>query len=350
MKIFKYLIYLILLFGIGGAILISTDKGEYTTSGTKTIEAPREMVYTYFRNWENWKAWHKRWTEDSTTSLHSEDNTLEWASKNEMYEKGKAKLTKSIPYSVIAFNTKIATSSGEMEQQNKIELKKEGERNTKIEWNSKVKLSFWQKVKVRFGKGDKYIHSETDLFLSSLETLESILISKMNEHHSEVVGMTLLPAANYIHTASSNTKENFIALATQKINQLYSYTEQYGIPVKDVPEIIIHKLENNQQNLLFSVALALPAEYELKIENPELVIGTFEEQSALKTTLIGNYKYWEETLNQGIEYLEKQRLEYPLEEGIVIKWINFKQLPVNPAEWLTEIYIPAYEPQTLVIP
>lgn len=350
MKTIKYLVYLLLLLGIGGTILISTDKGRFTKTETATIQAPQEMVYDAIRKWGNWKTWHKRWTDDPTTSLHTEATVLEWASKNKMYENGRAEFTKSIPYKTIAFDTEIETGSGEMTEHNKISLNKTGELETEVKWESEIILSFWQKAAVRLGRGDKYIDSETDLFITSLPNLESILNEKMSERNSEVMGITELPTRNYIHSATASNKKNFIATARKRINQLYDYTEQHGIPVKGEPEIIIHKIENNNHNLLFSVALPILDEYELNLDNPEIVIGTFESRSTLKTTLKGDYKYWEEAFELGTQYLEENRLDYPLEEGIVLKLTNYKELPVNPAEWLTELYIPAYEPETINIP
>lgn len=350
MKTIKYIIYLLLLLIIGGAILISTDKGEYTKTETTTLHAPQEMVYDALRKWNNWKLWHIRWTEDPTTSLHTEAAVLEWASNNKLYENGRAEFSKSIPYTTIEYDAEIETSSGVMKEHTKISLEKLGKLETEVKWESRITLSFWQKVAVRLGNGEKYIDSETNLFITSLATLGSNLNEKMSEHNSEVMGITELPERSYIHSATASNRDNFIATARKRIQQLYNYTDHHGIPVKGSPEIIIHKRENNNRNFLFSVALPLIDGYELNIENPEIVIGVFESRSTLKTSLKGDYKYWGETLELGIEYLEEQRLDYPLEEGIVLKLINYKELPVNPAEWLTEIYIPAYEPMTLSIP
>lgn len=343
MKVIKYLIYLILLLVIGGAILISTDKGEYNLTKEITLNAPKEMVYDELKNWEHWKSWHKRWTDDKTTSLDSQGSNLVWASNNKMYEKGEATFTKNIPHQTLEFDTDIKTSLGSMTQHNKINLTEVGELSTAVKWESNITLSFWQKLAVRLGKGDKYIHSETDLFISSLIGLDSILAEKMNVYNVEVLGLTTLPERNYIHTATASNNENFIATARKKIDELYNYTKEYGIPINGEPIVIIHKRENNNQNFLFSVALPLPDGYELKLDNPEIVIGVYESQSTLKTSLKGNYNYWENALETGLEYAKHQRLEYSLEEGIVLKWINYKDLPVNPANWITELYIPAYE-------
>ncbi|HLS10593.1 MAG TPA: hypothetical protein VK050_00370 [Flavobacteriaceae bacterium] len=343
MKVLKYLIYLILLLLIGGAILISTDKGQYKVTKEITLNAPKEMVYDVFKNWEHWQSWHKRWTDDKTTSLDSQGNSLVWASNNKMYEKGEATFTKNIPYKTLEFDTDIKTNLGTMTQQNKINLTGLGELSTEVKWESSVTLSFWQKLAVRLGKGDKYIQSESDLFVSSLLMLDSKLVEKMNLRNAEVLGLTILPKRNHIHTATASNKENFIATARKKIDQLYSYTKEYGIPINGDPLVVIHKRENNNQNFLFSVALPLIDGYELNLENPEIVIGVFKSRSTLKTSLKGNYKYWEEALELGIEYIKQQQLESPLEEGIVLKWVNYKDLPVNPAEWVTEVYIPAYE-------
>lgn len=350
MRTIKYFIYLLLLLGIGGTILISTDKGEFTKSETTSIHAPQEMVYDALRKWEHWKDWHKRWTDDPTTSMHSQTTTLEWASKNKMYKNGQVELVKSIPYRAIEHTAEIETKSGKKIEHNKISLRKVGPLETEVTWHSEITLSFWQKLAVRLGRGDKYIDFETDLFLASLDHLEAILVDQMNQHHSEVMGITELPERNYIHSATTSTKQNFIPTARKRIKQLYDYTERYAIPVKGDPEIIIHKIDTKQQHFLFSVALPILDEYQLNLEDAEILIGTFEARPTLKTSLKGDYKYWEETLALGIQYLDEHRLDYPLEEGIVLRWTNYNELPVNPAEWVTELYIPAYEPQTLIIP
>lgn len=346
MKVIKYLIYLILLFVIGGAILISTDQGMFTKTETMVLNAPKEMVYDAFKNWKNWKVWHKRWTDDQTTSLDSQGEKLVWASNNKMYEKGEATFTKNIPYKTLEFEVAIKTSAGTMTQENKINLEERGELETEVKWTSEVQLSFWQKAMLKLGKGDKYINAETDLFMTSLSALDSMLVHKMNEHNSEVLGLTLFPERNYIHTASLSNKENFISIARKKLDQLYDYVEEYGIPINGAPIVIIHKRENNDRNYLFSVGLPLIDGYALNLDNPEIVIGVFEAGSTLKTSLKGNYKYWEEALKLGIAYLETQHLEYALEEGIILEWSNYKELPVNPAEWLTNVYLPVDTPET----
>ena len=348
MKIVKYIIYLIILLGIGGAILISTDKGEFSKSETIILQAPKDMVYDALKNWDNWKSWHKRWTEDPTTSLSSSGNVLEWVRNNKMYEKGEASFSKNIPYKTLEFDTDIKTSSGTMTQHNRINLKELREFETEVKWESDIVLSFWQKVKVRLGKGEEYISSETDLFVSSLSTLDSMLNDRMSLHNSEIIGLTTLPERNYIHMATASNQDNFIATARKKIKRLYDYTERYGIPVKGAPIVLIHKRENSNRNYLFSVALPLPDEYALNLDDPEIVIGVFESRSTLKTSLKGNYKYWEETLDLGVSYLEQQGFDAPLEEGIILMWTNYMDLPVNPAEWLTEVYIPAYDSDTWI--
>lgn len=348
MKVVKYIVYLIILLAIGGAILISTDKGEFTIINTKTVQAPKSMVYDALKNWDTWGEWHKRWTEDPTTSLSSNEEVLEWASNNKIYKKGIATFSKKIPYKTLEFDTEIEAGTGTLTQFNTINLKELGEFQTEVTWETEIKLSFWPKLEMRLGRGSHYLNSETELFISSLSTLDSLLNDRMNQHNSEVMGITLLPERNYIHVATASNKDNFIATARKKIKRLYDYTERYGIPVKGAPIVIIHKRENNNRNYLFSVALPLPDEYALNLEDPEIVIGAFEARSALKTSLKGNYKYWEETLDLGVNYLEQQGFDVPLEEGIILKWTNYKDLPVNPAEWLTEIYIPAYESETLL--
>ena len=60
MKIFKYLLFLILILLIGGAIYFGTKDGSFAVTETKIMNAPAELVYDQvkdFKNWKNWGPW-----------------------------------------------------------------------------------------------------------------------------------------------------------------------------------------------------------------------------------------------------------------------------------------------------
>src|SRR5690625_6736765 len=118
--------------------------------------------------------------------------------------------------------------------------------------------------------------------------LDYMLVEKMNLHNAEVLRLTTLPKRNHIHTATASNKENFKATARKKIDQLYSYTKEYGIQINGDPLDVIHKRENNNQNFLFYGDLAEIEGYELNLENPQIVIDVFKSCYTEKPALIAN--------------------------------------------------------------
>ena len=55
MKLIKYVIFLILLFIIGGTIFFGTNDRKFDVSETKVINAPAELIYDQVKDFNNWQ-------------------------------------------------------------------------------------------------------------------------------------------------------------------------------------------------------------------------------------------------------------------------------------------------------
>lgn len=63
MKIFKSLLFLVLILVIGALIYVAVQPNDYNVTRTKTINAPVEIVYNNimdFKNWEHWSSWAEK--------------------------------------------------------------------------------------------------------------------------------------------------------------------------------------------------------------------------------------------------------------------------------------------------
>ena len=87
MKILKYLLFLILIVVIAGAIYFGTKDGSFDVSKTKVIDAPAEVVYNNvkdFRNWEQWGPWMEEDTNMTITyaeKTEGEGASYSWKSE-----------------------------------------------------------------------------------------------------------------------------------------------------------------------------------------------------------------------------------------------------------------------------
>lgn len=88
MKILKYLLLLLLVVLVAGAIYVATRPNDYDVARSKVIKAPVERVFNNineFKNWEAWGPWHD---EDSTIVVTYNEQTsgvganYSWTSKD----------------------------------------------------------------------------------------------------------------------------------------------------------------------------------------------------------------------------------------------------------------------------
>ncbi|WP_053002387.1 SRPBCC family protein [Kordia jejudonensis] len=88
MKILKYLLLLLLVVLVAGAIYVATRPNDYDVARSKVINAPVESVFNNineFKNWEAWGPWHD---EDSTIVVTYNEQTsgvganYSWTSKD----------------------------------------------------------------------------------------------------------------------------------------------------------------------------------------------------------------------------------------------------------------------------
>ena len=83
MKFIKFLLFLVLIAIIAGAIYFATQDGTYQIESSREINAPKEVVYEIvqdLKTWEDWGPWKK---EDPTMVFSYRDKTVgEGASYN----------------------------------------------------------------------------------------------------------------------------------------------------------------------------------------------------------------------------------------------------------------------------
>src|SRR5690606_37555571 len=71
-----------------------------------------------------------------------------------------------------------------------------------------------------------------------------------------------------------------------------------------------------------------------------VVCGFMEPVSAVKISLKGNYDHLPEAYTKGRQYIEKNDLSIDLNGKMFEVYISNPDEVPNPADWLTEIYIP----------
>ena len=88
MKILKYVLLLLLVLLVAGAIFIATRPNDYDVVRTKVIEAPVSVVFNNINDYKNWESWGPWMEEDSTIVVTYNEQTsgvganYSWTSEN----------------------------------------------------------------------------------------------------------------------------------------------------------------------------------------------------------------------------------------------------------------------------
>ena len=104
MKVFKYLLFLLLIIVIGLSVYIAVQPNSFEVKRERTINAPNAVIYNNvidFKNWEAWSSWVEK---DSTTKITLSEKTkgiggaYSWTDKD---GKGAMKTIATTPYTSI---------------------------------------------------------------------------------------------------------------------------------------------------------------------------------------------------------------------------------------------------------
>ena len=293
---------------IAFSVYVAIQPNSYKVVKTKTINAPKEVVFEFITNLENSSQW-----------MNSNDAIL---TITELNKHKSIQLDKQSP------NAPTAKVNWNLED-------KEGDK-TKFTWDvESTNLPFMFKAKQVFkGNIDSIIGNKIE---SSWTKLDSLLKVKMNLHSIKTEGVTQHSGGFYIYKEATCKLSEFTTKKAKLFESLLNYIEQHHIIPSGAPFTIFHQRDTENDVVQFSCAI--PTSTELTIENNDISAGYLPAFKTIKTQLSGDYKYlnaaWKATHN----YLTENNLK-PTES--VFKMESYIKTPhdsKNPADWVTEIFI-----------
>ncbi|MGB8705143.1 MAG: GyrI-like domain-containing protein [Gillisia sp.] len=345
MKIIKYLFFLLLIGIIAGAVYVATKNGDYQMERSVVIKAPVSVVFNEvnnFHNWEDWSPWSKR-TEDVIV-LYSDTTSGKGASfswKSESLGKGKITNIKVLPNSSIdekLFLSPASYADSKSDAYWKFDSISEG---TKVTWGIKGEQSFMEKLAYTF-KDSSFTQQLKPLFNQALSNLKEVTVEKMNRHSINVDGITQLGGGYYMYTTTASKIGKIPSQMKKMFKDLSNYMEQNNITQLGDPFILFNEWDRQNNSAIYSAGIFTPSLI-ITPEESSVLNGMLPSEKVVKVTLKGDYKFLPEARDQAFEYLRTNNL-VPSDEGKMLEMysVSPKDTP-NPAEWVTEIYIPVTE-------
>jgi len=339
MKALKYILLLLLLIIVAGAIYIATLEGSYDIKRTKVVKAPIQVVYNNVNDYANWPEWSP-WIEQEPTAalIFAEKTSGEGASyawNGKILGEGSMETLETKANESI--NQKI-TFIKPWESQSDIYWDfKPVDDGTEVTWGMKGELDFMSRAFMAFSGGmEKEVGPDYE---RGLFKLDSVLQVHMKKYSVTVNGETTHGGGYYLYTTTSCKIDELGAKMQEMLPQAGMYAQKNKIQMAGAPFTLYHKYDEENNAVIFSCAVPV-SERVITEPGSGIQTGMLKPFKAIKTTLKGNYENSKEAWETAYKYLADNKLEQIVGSAAIEVYLTDAMNTPNPADWLTEIYIP----------
>jgi len=334
MKALKYIFFLLLILIIGLSIYIATLDGNYDIKRSKIIKAPIEVVFNTvndFKKWENWGPWYEI---DSTIVASYPNKTsgvgasYTWTGKDGT---GTMKTISLIPNKEIIQQIDFGTGNVSEVYWRFSEI----DNHTEVIWGMKGISNFGEKLFwLTQGGIEKNMAS---MYHRGLELLENYLIKEMDKHSFTTVGEVDFGGGYYLYLTTSSKIETIDAKTKEMFPKILEFINQNSIKASGQPFLLTHQWDEINKTTIFSTCIPIK---ERVITTGDVLTGFLPPQKTFKTILKGDYKYLYQAWENAYKTLvEKGYTAIEKGEPFEVYTVGPNEEP-NPANWVTEIYIP----------
>lgn len=340
MKAIKYILFLLLIAIIGVSIYIAVQPNSFEVTRTRTIKAPASIIYNNvidFKNWESWSSWAES-DPDMMITLPEQTKGIggsySWEDKDGI---GTMKTTGTNVNETIQQEMQFAEFPP---SDISWTFTSNEDGSTDATWTISGKdLPFGFKAYAAFTGGmEKEIGPHYE---RSLEKLDSIVVSSMKTYSITVNGSTNHSGGYYIYNTTSCKISDLESKMQEMLPKVGMYAVKNKIAMAGAPFTAYHKWDEENNAVMFSCCV--PTTEKIVTTDSDILTGQLQPFKALKTTLKGNYNNLKEAWETATKHIKDNNFEELHNLPALEVYLTDPMNHPNPADWITEIYIPIKE-------
>ena len=169
--------------------------------------------------------------------------------------------------------------------------------------------------------------------------MQEVITNKMNEYSISVDGVVNHGGGYYMYTTTASKISQVSEKMQPMITQVANFMEAQNIEQIGNPIVLYNEWNESNGSAIFSTGYFTPSEVITPLD-ADVLNGKMPNQKVLKTVLKGKYDNLEEAWNKAYQYIEKNGLEVNQETKPFEVYLTDPKETPNPANWVTNIYIP----------
>lgn len=339
MKILKYLLLLVLIVVIGGAIYLATLDGKFDMNRSKVINAPTAVVFDKVNDYKSWTEWSPWFEFDPNVKMTYGDITsgqgasYSWDSENKDVGAGSMETAEAVANESI--NQKIAfTKPWQSESDIYWTFKPAESGGTEVTWGMKGEFPFMQRFFA--SKMDEMVGPDYE---KGLAKLDSVVQSDMKKYSVVVDGETTHSGGYYLYNTTSCKIDEVPDKMAEMMPQVGAYAMKNKITMAGPAFSLYHKWDEENNAVIFSCAVPV-SERVITDRDSGIQTGMLKPFKAIKTTLTGDYDNLKEAWETTMKYMADNNFQEAIGLPALEAYITDPMAKPNPADWITEIYIP----------
>ena len=340
MKILKYLFFLLLIVFIAGAIYFATKDGSYEIEETQVIEAPLSLVFKKVNDYKTWEEWGPWKQEDPTMVFNYPENTsgegasYSWNGKE---VDGSMRTTSVIENQRIEQDITFITPGGERTANVYWQFEKV-ENGTKVTWGMRGEHTLMDKAYFTIG-GYDFDGEMHEMYKKGLSALDENVRAAMKVYNIDVNGITQYSGGFYMYVTTSATLSNVSKEVQEMIPSVKRFMEGNNITILGKPLTIYNSKDEVNNTAIISSGIPTTSRIVVP-EDSNILCGFLPAYTVIKTRLTGDLSNLDEAWQQTYEYMAENEYALAPDSNPFEFYVVGPDDTENPAEWVTELYLP----------